>query len=551
MVFVVLGGWLALAIGVLAGWRHINAVKAWRMAALSLTLVLSLIHQLLFATVAEDAFISFRYSQNIAEGHGPVFNAGERVEGYSNFLWVVLVAIPKTLFGFDIVHTASVLGVLCALGCVLAAYSTVNRIVTETPGLGVAAAILTAGATGLAAYGPSGLETPLFLLLALIMCHALAAGRAVVAGVVVALATMTRPDGVVLAVVAGLWLVHAAARKRINWWGPAGFTLGALVLVVPWTAWRLTYYGHLVPNAVAAKLGGSLDWQLGQGWHYLSSFALVHQGFLLIAVAAVTALLRRRREMTDDERRARSSVWLVFALAVTYLLFMTYAGGDWMPAWRLLAPVPVLFAVGAVAAYGVVTGVVPSPRARTQPVGGKLVPAVALGLCLLSFLVSAMSPAALPLMHDWRHKIAQMEEIGSWLGDRLPPGTVISTYANGALSYRAGTDLVVVDVLGLTDEHIAREGHRDESLGPVGHIANDYDYVVNGRRPALAVTTGNGYADRQRCGADPAYAALYSVATFRREGTDQWIAVYPRAEQALRLIERLDLDPRFTYVPCP
>ncbi|AXB45882.1 hypothetical protein [Amycolatopsis albispora] len=551
MVFAVLGAWLALTVGVLAAWRQINSVRAWRVAALLLTLALSLIHQLLFATVAEDAFISFRYSQNIAEGHGAVFNAGERVEGYSNFLWVVLVAIPKTLFGFDIVRTASVLGVLCALACVLAAYFTVNRVVTETPGLGVAAAILTAGATGLAAYGPSGLETPLFVLLALLMCHALAAGRAVVAGVVVALATMTRPDGVVLAVVAGLWLVNAAARGRVTWWWPGGFTLGALVLVVPWTAWRVTYYGHLVPNAVAAKLGGSLGWQLEQGWTYLSSFALVHQGYLLIAVAGVTALLRRRRELTAEEKRGRSAGWLVFALGFAYLLFMTYAGGDWMPAWRLLAPVPVLFAVGAVAAYGVVTGAVPSPRPRTQPVGGKLVPAVALGLCLLSFLVSAMSPSALPLMHEWRGKIAQMEEVGSWLGERLPPGTVISTYANGALSYRAGTQLVVVDVLGLTDEHIAREGHRDETLGPVGHIANDYDYVVNGRRPALAVTTGSGYSDRQRCGADPVYAALYSVATFRREGTDHWIAVYPRAEHAPRLIERLDADPRFTYVPCP
>ena len=46
-----------------------------------------------FFAVFEDAFISFRYSQNLADGHGLVFNVGERVWGYSNFLWTVLLAL--------------------------------------------------------------------------------------------------------------------------------------------------------------------------------------------------------------------------------------------------------------------------------------------------------------------------------------------------------------------------------------------------------------------------------------------------------------------------
>jgi hypothetical protein len=144
-----------------------------------------------------------------------------------------------------------------------------------------------------------------------------------------------------------------------------------------------------------------------------------------------------------------------------------------------------------------------------------------------------------------------MGEIGSWLGSNLPPGTVMSTYANGVLSYRAGTQLQVVDVLGLTDEHIAREGKRDEKAGPIGHIASDYDYVVNVRRPSVAVTTGNGYATEQRCGVDPVYAGKYQVATFRREGTQNWIAVYLRNELAATLITDLDEDSRFVYVACP
>jgi hypothetical protein len=39
----------------------------------------------------DDAYISYRYAQNLAQGNGLVFNRGERVEGYSNFLHVLMM----------------------------------------------------------------------------------------------------------------------------------------------------------------------------------------------------------------------------------------------------------------------------------------------------------------------------------------------------------------------------------------------------------------------------------------------------------------------------
>jgi hypothetical protein len=556
LVFVLVGAWLVLAVSVLAAWSRINTVKAWRVGALSLTLAFSLIHQLVYTTVAEDAFITFRYSLNIGEGNGPVFNPGEQVEGYSNFLWMILIALPQALFGWDIVVTASVFGVLATLVCVLMAYLLVNRIVAVAesprgmPALGVAAAVLTAGASGLAAYGPSGLETPLFLLLILCVCYALAARRTVVAGVLVALAAMTRPDGLVVAVVVGVWLLLAAIRERQTWWAPAGYVLGAVVFAVPWTVWRVTYYGHLLPNAVAARGGGSLGWQLGQGWHYLTEFGLVHQGFLLLGLVAVAALLHRRNAGTR-EAEARSLVWLLFAMTFVYPAFIGYAGGDWMPAWRLLAPVPPLLAVASVGAYGVLTSGPPSPVSRAHRRETRLVPVIALGLAGVSLLVTIVSPNMLDRMHDWRLRTGQLGEIGAWLGASLQPGTVVSTYANGVLSYRAGTQLQIVDVLGLTDEHIARTGTRDEHAGAIGHIASDYGYVVNLRRPSVAVTTADGYSDEQRCAIDPVYAGKYQVATFRREGAQKWVALYLRSELAATLIADLDEDSRFVYEACP
>ena len=44
-----------------------------------------------FHYIPDDAYIGFRYARNVARGDGFVFNAGERVEGYTNFLWLTLL----------------------------------------------------------------------------------------------------------------------------------------------------------------------------------------------------------------------------------------------------------------------------------------------------------------------------------------------------------------------------------------------------------------------------------------------------------------------------
>ncbi|MCX7878834.1 MAG: hypothetical protein N2510_09400, partial [Ignavibacteria bacterium] len=40
----------------------------------------------------DDAYISYRYGRNLMEGNGLVYNPGEKVEGYTNFLWTIITA---------------------------------------------------------------------------------------------------------------------------------------------------------------------------------------------------------------------------------------------------------------------------------------------------------------------------------------------------------------------------------------------------------------------------------------------------------------------------
>src|SRR5699024_8213311 len=123
--------------------------------------------------------------------------------------------------------------------------------------MGLLAAALTAGASVLATFGMSGLPTSLFLLLVLAVCYTLAAHHPVMAGGLAALATMTRPDGLSVAVVAVAGLPCNAPRGWTDWWSASPCMSGAIVLLVPWTAWRLTYYGELVPQALSGRPEGT------------------------------------------------------------------------------------------------------------------------------------------------------------------------------------------------------------------------------------------------------------------------------------------------------
>ncbi|WP_148085737.1 hypothetical protein [Amycolatopsis thermoflava] len=170
-------------------------------------------------------------------------------------------------------------------------------------------------------------------------------------------------------------------------------------------------------------------------------------------------------------------------------------------------------------------------------------------------------PQTLHFMHVQRDEARDRGEVGSWIGARLPEGTVVSTMGNGAFSYRAGPKLVVVDALGLTDEHIARSGSRTAAPG-FAAVSSDWDYVVDVRRPALIRLEGYFYEDKQPCRppspappwfpfGNPSFLSEYEIATFQKAGSGQWVAVYLRRGDAPELVSLLDAHPRFVYVPCP
>lgn len=531
----------ALVVALVTAWSAVHRRPRLGLALLGVILTLALAHMLMYAVVAEDAYISLRYSAQLADGNGMVFNVGEKVEGYSNFLWVVLVALPKIVIpAVDVVMVASVLGVLCALGTICVAYDLTRRI-TGSAAAGLLAALVIATSGGFAGYGPSALETPLFTLLVLLTLLMVWTKRPLWAGVLIALATMTRPDGAVLATLLGFWLIWHSMRARSGWRPVLMYVAGAFALAVPWTAWRLMYYGHLLPNAMAAKSGVSLDKLLASGWDYLIGFVTATQALLLLVPVAVYLLFIQRRQGQSD---ARAVTWLTLGLAAGYITFFVLTGGDWMPGYRFFAAAIPLLAVGIASAWALSRAATPDAEPGDLPKSGAV---FALGLAVVSIAVSAVHPKFRPTFLAWEVTIDQLAETGRWLGRSLPPGSVISTFANGALTYSAGNDMMVVDQLGLTDEHIARNGRRDPN-GMVGHQAYDNDYMVNVRKPDVMVTDGRGFLKAPVCIPSPVFDKDYELANFQVQG--QWQFVYVRREKRDELLRALSQDTQFVYVRC-
>jgi arabinofuranosyltransferase len=405
---------------------------------------------------SDDAYISYRYAQHLASGQGLVFNPGERVEGFSNLLYVLLLTPAAALVAPENLYAVSAgLNVVFALAALVLLYRfTLRRL---GPGPAAAVAILVALCPAIWVWVASGLETPLVLLLQ-IAVWVLAEGAVEegedsrrIAGalcLVAALCVLARVDGFITPFLAAGFL---ALRGRWR----AGLAVAATTLATfgATTLWRLSYYGWPLPNTVYAKVTGGLPLRLEAGGQQLLSVLLATG--LLVSVAALAVAGAR------ELKGLKLSFPTVFAAG--WLGYFVYVGGDFYSDRFLLA----LFPMGAWALLSL--GAVSSSR-RTVTV-----------------LVVLLAVAQLaPLVRDPRYsytlsKYDRWVTLGHFLGE-THRGEVLAIDGAGKVPYFSG--LRTIDMLGLADVHIAHGKADPKGYFWAGHAKSDLDYVL-ARRPDL------------------------------------------------------------------
>jgi hypothetical protein len=280
----------------------------------------------------DDSYISFRYARNFARGMGLVYNEGERVEGYTNFLWTVLLGIGIKL-GADPVILAKLLGGACATGSLYLLYRLSNRLrsLTTVPAIAptlFATSILNTG------YTVFGLEGALFVVLILGGTYLflreepafgdseLLTTRLPYSGLLFGLAGITRPEAPMYIGILALFLGRKIISKR-------NIVRGALFVGVVGAhlLFRHSYYGSWTPNTLSAKTG-NFDAQFHGGLAYFWDYCKHEGPLLLIAFAGIGwGAFGRRRD-----------ILAISAIALAVPAYVIAVGGDWMPYFRFLVP---------------------------------------------------------------------------------------------------------------------------------------------------------------------------------------------------------------------
>ena len=520
----------------LAGGDGANASRGLLYLALAVALVpfAFLVHR--FDFLCDDAFITFRYSRNLAEGLGLVYNPPQLeapVEGYSEFLWAGLMALGMKVGASPEVasRTLSVLaGVLMVAGLVRA----LVRRYPDAPAAVLTSSLLLGSAPPLAVWSTGGMATMPTAALAValfLVAHGAPAvdwrRRALLLGLISAGLTLMRADAALLvALVLSPPILTGLVRKDEQQWRPAlaAAATGALVFLGH-MGWRYSVYGDWVPNTARVKLGFS-GAAAGRGLDYVVSAWLSMPGLALITLGALAGAWCSRRRVGGAEASG------VAALVLGGTAYAISSGGDFMCFARFLVPVVPFAVLGSAGALARI-----EERTRAGAVLAGL--AAAILSALAAFDVHAV-PESTRLAFHFRHNQTLMgvrpsaseveqwrnmsdragywAEVGRALAQHAPPNASLVYGAVGAIGYHS--NLFIHDRNGLVTREVAMRPPHQELRSP-GHdkvVPAEFFLRLDPTFLDAGLCAASAFPPRQKAG-----ARVEALGPGERPGTVLWV----------------------------
>ena len=436
-----------------------------------LLVVLLVIHACYFNHLVDDAFISFRYAKNFVEGKGLTYNAGEKVEGYTNFLWVIVLS-TSYLFQLPLEITAKILGMLLSVTIIILLYIQTTRNSGAKNFWCLVPAIFLAANGSFALWTLGGLETSLFTFLLLLgstfyIQNHRDTSTARSYPFIFALLAMTRPEG--LFVFATTILHKMAFEREKATIGEAGKDIFRfLIIFLPYFLWRFYYYGYPFPNSYYAKVAN--NWfQFLKGYEYVQNF---YSSFgSIIILLPILFVLQYYKEF-----------WASYYLCLVgvYSIYICYVGGDQLLIFRFFAPIlPFLYMLFADSLKKIYFYVVEKwstslHRSLFIKTGSLLI--------LFFIIVNTMRPS----FYGPEYKRIVLEKkvekdrmiIGKWIKNFWPASTKIALVPAGIIPYYS--EFYSIDLVGLNDLHIAHAQVPDFGKGKYqGHQKYDCEYVLS------------------------------------------------------------------------
>ena len=447
-----------------------QAVPAFRWASVVLLGAMALVPLVLSLNMSrlayDDAYITYRYAQNILAGKGFVYNLSERVLGTTTPLYTLLLAGLGLLYA-DLPRLSRLAGAIAWSGTVLLSYLSGRRMGTWLTGL-TAAGLLALSPLVLASVG---METPLYLFLFSGAVYCYLRRHLEATSVFLALLLLTRGDGILLAAVLGL---HYLWQERRIPWRPL---ILYIVITAPWFLYSTLTFGSPFPNSLTAKMGQAtkpgLDDVGGRPGSFLFGFSSIGRSWMADSVFYVLFIPLSLFSLWPRQR-FDSHRLILLGWAILYILGYTILGVisfTWYYA-PLAVPLALLAGLGATDLYQWLER---QPWV-IRPSRRSFIPTLALGLVLGPLALGHNSSLSRELSAK-APKLASYRQVGEWLREHTPSHGSVATIEIGIIGYYA--ERKIIDTMGLV------------TPGMTAHLQSwlqTLQYAVSRYQPDYAVT---------------------------------------------------------------
>ena len=414
---------------------------------------------------SDDAYISYRYAENFFNGHGLVFNRNEYVEGYSNFLYTLLIT-PAFYFGKSFVYTYSVtLNIILINIALVIYYNFVKTNLDKTSAnFGV---VLVALSPFIWSNAATGLETILVLCINLSIWSTIETYREIPnqkylhrLTFLCLLSMLARIDGFIMPLICCLYL----STKKLNQ-GARHLVSIIIIFMVLYTLLRFYYYGDIIGNTFYNKISGDLIVRLNQGLVFWFYYLLETGMYVAIGVYSYVAIFKSSIKKSATAVSINTTEKTDFALyfIVIWSLYIIYTGGDIYYERFLITLLPMTTYLFLKARLSL-----------KKPMQWYFIGA----LLIVPFIF---------VNYDGRFNY-QFPKYDFWVAT----GKFLrANYANKTIAVDACgkipfySELKTIDMLGLNDRHIAKLGAQRQGIP--GHTKYDANYVL-AKSPDLITT---------------------------------------------------------------
>jgi arabinofuranosyltransferase len=421
--------------------------------------------------VPDDAYVDFRYAENVASGHGVAFNpGGPPVEGCTSMLWVGLGALLAKA-GLPLPSAMPFAGALFGALSVLMLWTLYRR--RGIPGVDMSIPLLLfASAAPFVTYAISGLETPLFAALLLVLfacaerfCEAPSFRRAVGFGLSGALLAACRTEGVVAFPIAAAMCLRRSddpgAAETNTFRRNAVVAVGSfLVIVIVYELWRTAYFGSFLPASFGGRAPGGPGYDVGwigrlKGYFVKQEFEYPPFGYYYAALVLLALIgIQRSRSSAGQKRGERAAMAAVIALMLVYTGFH-----EWMPGLPYHAAlIPLIFLAGGHVTAGL-SGVV-GPL-DTRPARLRL--AAIMGAAWLVHC-GWLADARIAASRLQSETTAASTALGEWLSRTVPQDSWIACEDVGALTYASRRSIIDLSPRSITDPEVAGQAPTPDAV---------------------------------------------------------------------------------------